>query len=42
MNDRELLELAAKAAGLSHLLNAEIHGEEYAGYGIRSPTMVMR
>lgn len=31
MNDKELLELAAKAAGMRHLITAEAHGEEYAG-----------
>lgn len=31
MNDKELLELAAKAAGLLHLINAEVFGGEYAG-----------
>jgi hypothetical protein len=30
MTDRDLLKAAAKAAGLSHLLNAGIHGDEYA------------
>ena len=31
MTDDELLKLAAKAAGLSHLIEAKVFGDEYAG-----------
>lgn len=30
MTDREILEYAAKACGMKHLLNADKHGPEYA------------
>jgi len=30
MTDQELLKLAAKAAGLSHLIEAKVFGDEYA------------